>query len=35
MKISALVVDDEQPAREELCYHLSQVEAVEFILQTT
>jgi DNA-binding LytR/AlgR family response regulator len=33
MKISALVVDDEQPAREELCYLLSQVEAVEVIGQ--
>jgi DNA-binding LytR/AlgR family response regulator len=33
MKISALVVDDEQPAREELCYLLSQTDAVEVIGQ--
>jgi two-component system response regulator LytT len=33
MKISALVVDDEQPAREELCFLLSQVADVEVIGQ--
>ncbi len=33
MKISALVVDDEQPAREELCYLLSQVDEVEVVGQ--
>jgi two-component system LytT family response regulator/two-component system response regulator LytT len=34
MKLSALVVDDEQPAREELCYLLSQAGDVEVIGQT-
>ncbi len=33
MKISALVVDDEQPAREELCYLLSQLDQVEVVGQ--
>ncbi|WP_291987627.1 LytTR family DNA-binding domain-containing protein [Luteitalea sp.] len=33
MKLSALVVDDEQPAREELCYLLSQAGQVEVIGQ--
>jgi two-component system LytT family response regulator/two-component system response regulator LytT len=33
MKVSALVVDDEQPAREELCYLLAQTGAVEVIGQ--
>jgi two-component system, LytTR family, response regulator LytT len=33
MKISALVVDDEQPAREELCFLLSQAGDVEVIGQ--
>lgn len=33
MKVSALVVDDEQPAREELCYLLSQSGEVEVVGQ--
>lgn len=33
MKISALVVDDEQPAREELCFLLSQAGDVEVVGQ--
>ena len=33
MKVSALVVDDEQPAREELCYLLSQIADVEVVAQ--
>jgi two-component system response regulator LytT len=33
MKVSALVVDDEQPAREELCYLLSQAGDVDVVAQ--
>lgn len=33
MKVSALVVDDEQPAREELCYLLGQTKDVEVVGQ--
>lgn len=33
MKVSALVVDDEQPAREELCYLLGQAKDVEVVGQ--
>jgi len=33
MKLSALVVDDEQPAREELCYLLSQAGDIDVIGQ--
>lgn len=33
MKVSALVVDDEQPAREELCYLLGQAGEVEVVGQ--